>query len=276
MNDPANLPSWLSLREATQYLEAKLGRPVDEATILDVALTGHIQLSVSLPDPVRARCMEQDGPSPPRSAGPTGWASTTKDETQRPAADPESGRDHPSAPQEHREPIDGVWDLILEGSGRVEIHRRHCAMTGARPEPLPRLDGALVVGEQGEVYQLPVDPGMPDLFPASALPKRSVLGVRSSVLDDFVTAVQENWLYQVASRRVDPQPVTEPQTLGKREERTYLVIIAALLKTAKIEASDSSTAEKIKRMTERLGAPLTARTIRDKLKLVEEQLKVSG
>ena len=97
---------------------------------------------------------------------------------------------------------------MLEGSGGVEIERRYRLLADLKTKPLPRLDGALVVREQGEVYQLPVDPGMAGLLSPSALPKGSVLGVKPSVLDDFATAIQENWIYQTVFR-AHSQPVTE-------------------------------------------------------------------
>ena len=281
MNDQSNLPSCLPLPEATQYLEAKLGLKVDVVALLEVARKGHLQLSVFLPRPVMARRVKPGSLSPSISTGPTDQTNTTTDETRRSLADLERGREHPSADQEHRESVDGVWDLMLEGSGRVEIERRYRLLAGIETQPLPRLDGALVVREQGEVYQLPVDPGMAGLFSPSALPKGSVLGVKPSVLDDFATAVQENWIYETVFR-ASSQPVTEPRPLEKREERTYLVIIAALLKELRTEGSESSRAGRIQRTTQLLGAPLSARTIRDKLQRVKvlvdelEQKKVSS
>ena len=64
MNDQSNLPSWLPLQEAAQYLEAKLGLTVDAVAILEVARTGHLQLSVSLPRPVMARRVKPGSLSP--------------------------------------------------------------------------------------------------------------------------------------------------------------------------------------------------------------------
>ena len=272
MNDQSNLPSWLPLQEAAQYLEAKLGLTVDAVAILEVARTGHLQLSVFLPHPVMARRVKPGSLSPSISTEPSGQTNTTTDETRRSSADPERGRERPSPDQEHRESVDGVWDLMLEGSGGVEIERRYRLLAGLETQPLPRLDGALVVREQGEVYQLPVDPGMAGLLSPSALPKGSVLGVKPSVLDDFATAIQENWIYQTVFR-AHSQPVTEPRPFGIREEKTYLVIMAALMKVAGIKASDPETAGKIEKTTQRMGTSVTAKTIREKLKRAEQAVK---
>ncbi len=90
MNRLWNLPAWLELSEAAEYLQANTKQEIkiNEVTILEAALEGQVQLSVRFSHSVFAY---------------------------------EVSKQPTSTDGFEYEDLLGVYDLVLEGSGRDEI-----------------------------------------------------------------------------------------------------------------------------------------------------------
>ena len=79
-SDLWELRAWLTLKEAAGYLYFKVGLDVDESNILRLALDGKLQLSLKFLKPIEA-IQYREG----------------------------------AELEEHRTPIEGIWDLLVQG-----------------------------------------------------------------------------------------------------------------------------------------------------------------
>ena len=108
------LRTWLTLKEAAAYLSSKTGDDVDEVGILRLALDGKLQASVKLPQPMEVFQVCEGAEL--------------------------AGR---------RKNIEGVWDLLLEGPGRLELEHRYRVTCGLLPYvELGTDEGAFVTGRR--------------------------------------------------------------------------------------------------------------------------------
>ena len=209
---------WLRIPEAARYLTVTTGEHHDEADVLRAALDEQIQLSVDLPVPVLVNQIS-GAPAPPSTALE----------------------------------ISGLFDLVLEGNGRLMIENWWRKESNL-PKLLMNKTGVIVASEQGKKYQFP---------PWNApLPKDSIVVVKRTLLDAALRQIHEN-----------NQPThVRSKDLGSRERTTLLTIIAALAKEAEIDISQPSKAALvIERLTELLGERVAARTIEDKLNLIKKR-----
>ena len=208
---------WLRIPEAARYLSVTTGEHHDEADVLRAALDEQIQLSVDLPVPVLVNQIS-GAPAPPSTALE----------------------------------ISGLFDLVLEGNGRLMIENWWRKESNLPKLPMNKI-GVIVASEQGKKYQFP---------PWNApLPKDSIVVVKRTLLDAALRQIQEN-----------NQPTrVRSKDLGSRERTTLLTIIATLAKEAEIDISQPSKAALvIENLTELLGERVAARTIEDKLNLIKE------
>lgn len=147
---------WLTSGEAARYLSSKMGSSVSQADVFRLAIEGHLALSVQLPASVEATCQEGVG---------------TKHRA--------------------RKRIDGLWELVMQGAGRLEAESIYRSLRGL---PYVHVDGSTgaSVTRDGVVYQLPPDPGVATgIAPrrASALPSSSLIVVRMEALTAFVAKI---------------------------------------------------------------------------------------
>ena len=145
------LRTWLTLREASNYLSSTIDHDVREGDIVQLALDDRLQLSVKLLKPIAA-IQDCEG----------------------------------AELAEYRKNIEGVWDLLLKGPFRLELEKRWYRTTCGPPyvEKDTR-EGAFVTGKEGVVYQLPLPSSLERVSDRerSVLPVGTVLGVRRQVLD---------------------------------------------------------------------------------------------
>ena len=173
MNRLWNLPAWLELSEAAEYLHAitKQEIKINEVTILEAALEGQVQLSIRFSLPVFA----YEVPEQPTST---------------------DGFEY--------EDLLGVYDLVLEGSVRDEIEYL-CAVEQGRPhKELVVHEGARVKSE-GRVYQL-----SPSHAPVSAL-LGGVLGLTREELGDFSTVIRQRASSKGGAQQTDIRPVKKQE-----------------------------------------------------------------
>lgn len=168
-------------------------------------------------------------------------------------------------PDTERRSISGLWNLPLLGPARVEVERRHQSLLG-NYVPVPRPRGAFV--EDGQwICRLPPDEGASGMTPRSPseLSEGSVLCVRRTAIQEFLA----NAAPQLAADKSK-----DPESLGRKERDSLLVIIAALMEEARISrAQTSKAAINIEAMTERQGARVARRTIENHLKRIDEALE---
>lgn len=166
--------------------------------------------------------------------------------------------------------IEGLFRLDTENIGAT---RRWLQAIAANEESESiSLDGAMLVGEDGKLWQLmehysrcdknfkPEKPwGNPNNFyPNFALPEESQLVISKRELEKF------------EAQFLEPELETKP--LLSTERNTLLIIIAALCESSGIKHQERGVAAEIARMTERLGASITDDTIRLVLKKIPDAL----
>ena len=178
MNRLWNLPAWLELSEAAKYLQAN----TDDVSILEAALEGQVQLSVRFSHSVFAY---------------------------------EVSKQPTSTDGFEYENLLGVYDLMLEGSGRDEIEYL-CAVERGRPHKKLVVHEGARVKKEGSVYQL-----SPSHAPVSTL-RGGVLGLTREELGDFSIGIRQRASSKGGAQQTDIRPVK------KQERETFLKVIVAL------------------------------------------------
>jgi hypothetical protein len=220
---------WLRIDEAAKFLSETLKDRVTNGRILRTALDGGLNLCVFLPVPVFAHR----------------WIVETE------VASGSGSR------------IDGLWNLRLEGAGRVQVESLHNRAEGLTYIHVARPSGALV-DRGGEVYQLPPDYGQSHgMSPraSSAFPQEALLVVKTEVLSDFASACAKD-------------PIDRP--FGQRERTTLLLIIAALAREAGIDIDAPGVGTRIEALTQEIGAPVERKTIEAHLARIPDAIERRG
>ena len=272
-----DLPAWLELSEAAEYLGGVNTDPeISAVTILDAALEEQVQLSVRFSRPVFA----YEVPEQPTST---------------------DGFEY--------EDLLGVYDLVLKGSVRDEMEYL-CAVEQGRPHKKLVVHEGARVKREGRVYQL-----SPSTAPVSAL-GGGVLGLTREELGDFWTVIRQRDPLKGGAQQTDIRPlekqeretlfkiivgladrfakdikshppkknepysssaeevfVTLSDALGGRVDRaTFRAIIAALMEYTQFDLSKPySAAEKLNRSLRALGLRERSReTIVKVLKLIKD------
>ena len=171
MNRLWNLPAWLELSEAAEYLQANTRQEITEVSILEAALEGQVQLSVRFAHSVFAY---------------------------------EVSKQPTSTDGFEYESLLGVYELVLEGSVRDEIEYL-CAVEQGRPhKELVVHEGARVKNE-GSVYQL-----FRSNTPVSAL-DGGILGLTREELGDFSTVIRQRASSKGGAQQTDIRPVRKQE-----------------------------------------------------------------
>lgn len=143
------------LTEAARYLSGVFGEAVSDADILQLALDGHIKLSVDLNSPVwgaagtivdAAHAQRHDFPLDMITNKPKRFLVSLKinDNQYFNFADEVTS-------------LRGIWDLPMIGSERSAVENELRKLSGIEANYVPNNElGAFVEGEDGEVYQLQV------------------------------------------------------------------------------------------------------------------------
>ena len=173
MNRLWNLPAWLELSEAAEYLQANTKQEIkiNEVSILEAALEGQVQLSVRFSHSVFA----YEVPEQPTST---------------------DGFEY--------EDLLGVYDLVLEGSVRDEIEY-WCAVEQGRPHKKLVVHEGARVKREGRVYQL-----SPSHAPVSAL-DGGVLGLTREELGDFSTVMRQRASSKGGAQQTDIRPLKKQE-----------------------------------------------------------------
>ena len=226
------LREWLTVDEAAGELSAAITADVSASDILRLALDGFLGLSVNIPAGAQANCGDSNDPERPTRT-------------------------------QH---IDGLWDLLMIGAGRLEVESWYNRL---RHLPFLHVNGSTgaFVERPGIRCQLPPDRGRSGMHPkgSSAIPDGSLIVVKRVALDALVDRMSTE------SNQNAVDKVHKP--LGERERATLLIIIAALADAAQIDISKPSAAGvRIEALTHALNARVSARTIEEHLKRISEVL----
>jgi hypothetical protein len=266
-----HLKQWLTIEDTAHHLTLLFGEEVTEADVLQLALDGHLRLSVYFVNRARGQC----GRVVPSDKAKWKVEWYPEDEgtgTKAVVIDDDKAIDYGEPPA----PIAGVWDLTMLGAERRDVEHRYQQLTGGPAVTLHCLEGPIVCRDDGtycqimshksdhelfapELFEEPHDHPF-NFYPATGLPADSVLVVKISSLHAFEARLSE------------PSEKAE-KPIGGRERNTLLVIVAALCKLAKIDVNRSSAAGKtIESETVAMGARVPSRTIEEHLKRIPEAL----
>jgi len=140
-----NLKAWLTVVDAARHLSIVFGEEVTEADVLQLALDGHLKLSVNFVNHAVARCGK---------VIPLSQAKIV----------PIMGRNVVLALQlndrdfleldEKIATLADVWDLPLIGNERLDVEHKYQNLTDGPAVTLQGLDGAFVKGQDGQLCQL--------------------------------------------------------------------------------------------------------------------------
>ena len=250
MNRLWNLPGWLELSEAAEYLQANTTQEITEVSILEAALEGQVQLSVRFSHSVFAY---------------------------------EVSKQPTSTDGFEYESLLGVYELVLEGSVRDEIEYL-CAVEQGRPHKELVVHEGARVKREGSVYQL-----FRSNTPVSAL-DGGILGLTREELGDFSIVIRQRASSKGGAQQTDIRPLKKQEretllkiivalafrlakdikphspkaeealkplsdALGRRVDReTFLAIIAALTECTQFDLSKPySAAKKLNRSLGLLG-----------------------
>lgn len=218
MSKLLKLKKWLPLKDAVVYLSKILREPVSTIDLYQLAIDGHLVLSVHFINPCNAKTGEVVGYKdiqtiPSLSGDGLVCVSTWLDKGKE--LDPKTSRFFNK--NNGISYLDGVWDLYL-GVGAAQLYLRSLLQFQSNESHITstRLDGIFVTNETGEYAELYDNDGE-DEYPRNTLPIDSQLVIRVSSMQDLIklTAV--------------PDPKSNPAAIHPRKEASYQRIIAALL-----------------------------------------------
>lgn len=255
------LKHWVTLDEAARYLTAKLPPDsVEVADLLQYALDKHLVLSLSLVNPVRAKL----GSIVKTADAPRLIAEFENHKIRFPGTDGEMqeiakpvpvssfvlDEDETMVMVERVLAVRGVWDLAGWGGEDVALRNMHHELTGAplvkqTAGPSTWLRSPSRPSEHCELYELAPGSSEPagdaSYVRATGLPKDSMLGVRVSEIERFLS--------MLAAEGAAPA-----KPLDARKETAYLNIIGALVELIQTpRPGRDSDAAVIREMVENYG-----------------------
>lgn len=280
MKKKIRLKRWVSILEAATYLSTVLEENVTEADVLLMALDGHLELALQLPNGAYAKRLERVNEQEveyitvPSLVG----AGTVTFPKNGPLFKDKDGTFHQVLRDTIYQLENDLWALRIYGGARLDIEHRFHLLTGGPEVTLVNLDGDVFVDDtRGNLYQLyehfednesfPRDKlktpynHTDNYYPAGGIPKDSVLVVLTSELARFEASLSET-------------EAAQEKPLGTTERTSLLTIIAALAKAAGIDISKPSKAAlSIESLTDQIKAPVAKRTIEEHLKRIPDALE---
>ena len=216
MSKLTKLKKWSSLDDAVVYLSKILEEPVSTIDLYQLAIDGHLVLSVHFINPCQAKTGEVVGYKdiqtlPSLSGDELVCISTWLDEE----LDPKISRFF-----NHNKGIsylDGIWDLYL-GAGAADLYLRSLRQHDSNGPNITstNLNGIFVRDETGDFAELYEKDGEVE-YPTTTLPTDSQLVIRVSSMQDLIKLAEE------------PEPKSNSKAIDPRIESSYQRIIAALL-----------------------------------------------
>jgi hypothetical protein len=216
MSKLMKLKKWLSLDDAVVYLSKILEESVSTIDLYQLAIDGHLVLSVHFINPYSAKTGDvvdyKEIQTVPSLCGEYQVCiSTWLDEE----LDPKLSRFFNK--NEGISYLDGVWDLYL-GAGAANLYLQSLRQRESTESNITStaLDGIFVTNETGDYAELYEKDGENE-YPATTLPTDCQLVIRVSSMQDLIKLAEE------------PEPKSNSKAIDPRIESSYQRIIAALL-----------------------------------------------
>lgn len=273
------LKEWVTIDDAVHHLSQILDEPVRKADILQLALDGHIKLTVNFPNCAKAKigCVVPYKDVPLRELPSLRGEETITYVDGYPLYQHEKGSQiHEEAPfivfSDDVSTIDGLWDLAMIGCERLDIEHDLQSLIGGPEITLVNLEGTFLnrrdgtwaaLQEKFEDRIVKDDDGKSKkirgaYYPAGGLGTDCTRVVRTSEILAFQSKLNES---------VSGKP------LLSRERDTLLVIIAALCKDAGYDyTKHAKTAGLIQSTATKMGLAIGESTIEGHLKKIPDAL----
>ena len=185
-SDLWKLREWLTIDEAAVYLSSKIGQTISGADVLRLAIDGQLKLSVNLPSGTKGMFH------------PDGAEATT----------PPTSMTH----------IEGLWDVSMEGAGRLQVEHQHHCLAGLPYIDLKGVPGAWVERAGVRRQLVPVEDHFGEGYSSylrttsAALSKGSDLGVRIAALDALAAQMKPRPASEAENSMSGGASATEPTT----------------------------------------------------------------
>ncbi len=309
------LKEWLTIDEAAKHLSTVLGEEVAIADIYRLALDGHLVLSMSFPNKTCGNLGEAVGvenvkrfelPDELLDFVNKGGINRLPREI---VTSDYIGNGQFINWDEKVTIIEGVWDLVMRASEKIDVEFIYHQHIGGPYIDLVGLDGAFV--KQGNVYcrlveswddneyqkgSLAVKKQLENWIANNEIPKENIKPMwekfeadRKEYLKDRDSRPRYNDYYPAGGlpkdgvyvvrtaaivdflNRINEAPKQE-KLLSTKERNSMLTLIAALCREADFNLEQRGIAGALAASTETLGKPLTDDTIRGILKQVKDLL----
>lgn len=309
------LKEWLTVEEAARHLSTVLGEEVAIADIYRLALDGHLVLSMSFPNHTYGNLGQVVGiEQAKRFKPPAGLFAeihkiNPEDEPEEIVVADYIGNEQFINWNEEVNSINGVWDLPMLASEKIDVEFVYHQITGGPYIELVGIDGAFV--KRGDVYCRLVESFEENPYQSGSLAARRDIErflrenevsaerkaeiweryerERKEYLENKKAAPRKNDYYPAGGlpkdgvyvvrtaaimdflTAINETPANE-KPLTTKERHSLLTLIAALCREAKYDLNQRGIAPSLAKATEELGKPLSDDTIRGILKQVKNNL----
>lgn len=273
------LKEWVTVSDAARHLSQIVNEPVSEADVYQMALDGHLKISVHFPNRAKAR-MGRVLPykDVPRKELPTldGKGTFTHLDGYSLNDIPEGELPDSHAPFIHFEEtvvsIDGIWDLAMQGNERIDIEFELQQLIGGPEVTMTNVAGTFLNRVDGTWAALQEQ--FPDKVTTDAEGKTTKIKgsyyPAGGLGTDCTRVIRVSEIMALQSK-LDGNAVDK--TLSTRERNTLLVIIGLLCKEAKLDYTKSAkTAGLIESMAAQLGVTIGETTVEGHLKKVSDAM----
>lgn len=309
------LKEWLTVEEAAKHLSTVLGEDVTIADIYRLALDGHLVLSMSFPNHAYGNLGKVVGFENTKRFTPPADLYEAMHKV-NPGRVPDEiivsdyiGNEQFINWREEVTSIDGVWDLAMLASERIDVEFLYHQFIGGPTIELTNINGTflrkgdifcrLVESWDDNEYQkgsMAVKRQLEELVAKREIPEENIkpmwekykadrkeyLAERDSRPrhKDFYPAggLPQDGVYVVRTAAIvdfltaiNETPANE-KPLSTKERNSLLALVAALCKEAKYDLNQRGIASSLAKATEELGKPLSDDTIRGILKQVKNNL----
>lgn len=273
------LKEWVTIPDAARHLSQIVNEPVCEADILQMALDGHLKISVNFPNRAEARIGRViPYKDVPRKVLPTldGKGTVTYLDGYPLNDSPEGTMPDSETPFIHFQKevvsIDGIWDLAMQGNERFDIEFDLQQLIGGPEVTMMNIEGTFLNRSDGTWAALQ------EKFPDRVTENDE--GERKTVKGSYYPAgglgtdctrvirVSEIMALQA---KLDGSALDKP--VSTRERNTLLTIIGVLCKEAGFDYSRTAkTAGLIESAAANLGVGIGETTVEGHLKKVSDAM----
>lgn len=273
------LKEWVTVSDAARHLSQIVNEPVSEADVYQMALDGHLKISVHFPNRAKAR-MGRVLPykDVPRKELPTldGKGTFTHLDGYSLNDIPKGELPDSEAPFIHFEEevvsIDGIWDLAMQGNERIDIEFDLQQLIGGPEVTMMNIEGTFLNRSDGAWAAL--QERFPDRVTADADGKKKTIKgsyyPAGGLGTDCTRVIRVSEIMALQSK-LDGSALNK--AVSTRERNTLLAIIGVLCKEAGFDYTKSAkTAGLIESTAARLGVSIGETTIEGHLKKVSDAM----